>query len=230
MKIILRLSISAIAISVLSACSVVPQKDVALDPSAFKTSNRIGVAMTELPKVDLALPGAGCLLCIAAATAMNATLNTYTKSLSYEDLPQLKTQLVQALSKKGQTAVLIEEPLDVSSLPDMSSKGPNIAIKDYSALKAKYNVDKVLVVNISALGLQRSYSSYVPTGAPFAYLNGTGYIINLANNTYEWYKPVQVSQGADGAWDEAPKFPGLTNAYYQTLELGKDAFLKAIVE
>jgi hypothetical protein len=230
MKTSIRVAFTVFAVGLLSACGTVPQKDIEFNPLSFKTSSRIGVAMTALPKVDLSLPGADCLLCIAVATAMNSSLNTYTQSLSHEDLPQLKAQLVQALAKKGQPALVIDEPLDVKSLPDSSSKEPNIATKDYSGLKAKYNIDKVLVVNISALGIQRPFSSYVPKGAPTAYLNGTGYLINLANNNYEWYKPVQVARAADGAWDEAPKFPGLTNAYFQTLELGKDAFLKSFSE
>lgn len=161
---------------------------------------------------------------------MNSSLNKHAQSLSHEDLPQLKAQLVEALVKKGQNAVVIDEPLDIKSLPDMSSKEPNVATKDYAVLKTKYNIDKVLVVQVTALGMTRSFASYVPTGAPNAFLNGMGYIVNLSNNTYEWYKPVSVSRAADGVWDEAPKFPGLTNAYFQTIELAKDAYLKPFVE
>jgi hypothetical protein len=50
-------------------------------------------------------------------------------------------------------------------------------------------------------------------------------MVNLSNNEYELYVPLLVQKSADGAWDEAPKFPGLTNAYYQVLELSKDAIL-----
>jgi hypothetical protein len=35
-------------------------------------------------------------------------------------------------------------------------------------------------------------------------------------------------KSAESTWDEAPTFPGLTNAYYQALELAKDAFLGRI--
>jgi hypothetical protein len=38
--------------------------------------------------------------------------------------------------------------------------------------------------------------------------------------------PVELAKGSDGPWDESPSFPGLTNAYFQVLEMGKDAFLK----
>ena len=33
-------------------------------------------------------------------------------------------------------------------------------------------------------------------------------------------------RNADGAWDEPAKFPGLTNAYFQVVELGKDEVLR----
>jgi len=35
-----------------------------------------------------------------------------------------------------------------------------------------------------------------------------------------------MQEGADGAWDEPPNFPGLTNAYFQALELGMEDFLR----
>jgi hypothetical protein len=87
-------------------------------------------------------------------------------------------------------------------------------------------VDRLLVIDITTLGVMRPYSAYVPTGAPRGILEGRGYLVNLSNNSYEWYQRVQVYRAADGQWDEPPKFPGLTNAYYQVIELGKDDFLK----
>jgi len=83
-----------------------------------------------------------------------------------------------------------------------------------------------LVIDITALGFTRTYSAYIPTSDPKSLLRGAGYMVNLSNNTYEWYLPVVVSKGADRNWDEPPKFPALTNAYFQGLELGKDRFLE----
>jgi len=81
------------------------------------------------------------------------------------------------------------------------------------------------------VGVERSYSSYIPNGSPHAYLTGKGYLVNLSNNTYEWYRPVRIVRGAEGdKWDEPPKFPGLTNAYFQVLEMSKDEFVKPFTE
>ena len=101
-----------------------------------------------------------------------------------------------------------------------------MAKKDFTSLAQKYGIDKLVIIHIATLGFERKYAGYLPTSDPKGILRGTGYMVNLKSNTYEWYQPVEVIKSADKTWDEAPKYPGLTNAYFQVLELGKDSFLK----
>lgn len=215
----------------LGGCASAPQQPVSLNHESINAqAGRIGVAMTTLPKIDTHLPGADCLLSMAAASIANSSLTTYTKTLSYEDLPKLKIEIAEMLRKKGADVTVIEEDLNIKDLKDFSSKEPNFASKDFSPLRKKYNIDKLLVVDITALGFIRTYSAYVPTSDPKGQLQGAGYIVNLKNNAYDWYLPVSVMKSADQNWDEPPKFPGLTNAYFQSLEIGKDSFLKPFAE
>lgn len=215
----------------LTGCASAPQQPVSLTHESINSqSGRIGVAMTALPKIDTHLPGADCLLCMAAASIANSSLTTYTKTLSYEDLPKLKIEIANMLRKKGVDVTVIEEDLNVKDLKDFSSKEPNFARKDFSPLSKKYNIDKLLVIDITAIGFIRTYSAYVPTSDPKGQLQGAGYIVNLKNNAYDWYLPVSVVKSADQNWDEPPKFPGLTNAYFQSLEIGKDSFLKPFAQ
>lgn len=212
----------------LSGCATAPQQPVQLDPSKLTSQNsRLGIAMTALPKIDTQLPGAGCLLCMAVASAANSELTTYTRTLPYEDLPTLKNSLADIIRNKGVDVTIIEEDLSIDGLPDNNSKGPVVAKKDFSSFKKKYNIDKLLVINITSLGFLRTYSAYIPTSDPQGALQGEGYIVNLSDNTYEWYMPVNILKSTDGKWDEPPKFPGLTNAYFQALEIGKDSFLNS---
>jgi hypothetical protein len=37
---------------------------------------------------------------------------------------------------------------------------------------------------------------------------------------------VNVYQNSDGPWDEPPKYPGMTNAYFSALETARDRFLE----
>ncbi len=213
------------ALVLLTGCAGAPQLAVPVAPHAFAApSNSYGLLMTTLPAVDTAFPGAGCLLCMMAASVANSELTAYTKTLPSEDFAALKLQLADALRKKGAKVTMIDQ-LDINALPDSPKAAPNFARKDFTGLKAKYKVDKLLVVAISMAGIERNYASYIPAGDPKARVAGQGYIVNLNDNAREWYLPINVVKASDGKWDEPPKFPGLTNAYYQVVELTKDQLL-----
>lgn len=218
-------ALSLTCIALLAGCASAPQLPVPVAAKTFAApSNRIGVVMTALPAVDTQFPGAYCLLCMAAASVANSELTKYTKTLPYEDFPKLNVQLAEILKKKG-AAVTMIDALDIAALPDYDSKAPNFAKKDFRPLKAKYNVDKLLVVTIGMIGIERNYASYIPSGDPKARVAGTSYIVNLNDNALEWYLPVNAMKSSDGKWDEPPKFPGLTNAYFQALEMARDAIV-----
>lgn len=224
----LLLAAAAGSVLLLSGCAGKPQLPVDLNANAIGTQSRIGIAMPALPKAEVHLPGADCLLCILAARGMNSSLSTHAESLGQEDLPSLKDKAAEMLRKKGATVVVIAEPLDLKALGDAPAAGDNLARKNFMPLKAKYNVDKLLVIDINTLGFHRTYASYFPTSDPKGLLRGTGYMVNLSTNAYEWYAPVDIYKSAEGAWDEPPRFPGLSNAYFQAIELGKDGFLKPL--
>ena len=215
------------AVIVLSGCAGTPQQNVELAPSVLSAqSGRLGIAMTALPKVDTSFPGADCLLCLATASLANTTLSSYTQALPTEDLTKLKLEIADLIRKKGINVTVIEESLNLENLPAWNTEAPNVAKKDFVSLKQKYGIDKLLVIEVNTLGIHRNYSAYFPTGVPYAILGGAGYIVNLKNNTYEWFSRVYNSKNSDGNWDEPPAFPGLTNAYFQVIETSKDNLLK----
>jgi len=217
----------AVAVVLLSGCVAPLQPPVSLVQDAVGTqSGRIGVVMTAMPKPDTQFPGAGCLLCLAAATAGNTSLTTYTQALPTDDLASLKNEVADLIRKKGGNVKVIAEELKIDTLPDATATGTNVARKDHTPLKKRFDVDKLLVINIVMVGFERSYSAYVPTSEPKGMLIGQGYLVNLNNNTYEWHERVRIIRSADGKWDEPPKYPGLTNAYFQAVETGKDQFKK----
>lgn len=228
----IRIGLTLVAFVVfLSGCASTPQYPVLLSKDAVgPQAGRIGVVMTSMPELNTFFPGADCLLCMATASMMNSSLTKHARTLTYEDLPELKTEVARLLHMKGSDAVVIDGTLDVEALSNFENKGPNVATKDFTPLQQKYKVDRLLVIDITTLGFTRSYSAYIPVGDPKAQLKGTGYIVNLKSNTYDWYQPVSILKSADQTWDEPPKFPGLTNAYFQALELGKDDLLRPLVE
>lgn len=209
----------------MGGCAGTPQAPLPLNHEALKQGGRVGVAMTKMPKIDTSFPGAGCLLCMAAAAAANSSLTSYTHTLSAEDLPKIKETVADLVRKKAVNVdvTVVAEDLDVKQLKKFAGKGADVAKLNFGPLQDKYKVDKLIVIDITELGFVRNYSAYFSTGDPHAELHGTVTMVNLSSNAYELYVPLSLQKAADGAWDEAPKFPGLTNAYYQVLELGKDA-------
>ena len=224
------IKLAAVALALfLGGCAVKSQLPVMMDKQTLGTqAGRVGVVMTALPKADMFLPGADCLLCYALASATNATLSKYASTLPNDDVAQLKGQLVQRLRAKGTDAVVIDEDLNLEALPTRTEETVNGTKKDFSPLRQKYSVDRLLVVAIQRMGIERHYSGYISNGDPKGVFRGVGYLVNLKTNTYEWYEPISILRAADSQWDEPPKFPGLTNAYFQALETGKDLLLKPL--
>lgn len=189
---------------------------------------RIGVAMSTVPKVDTHFPGASCLLCIAAVTVSNTALTAHVRTLPADDLLSIKEDLAELLRKKGHEVIVIAEPVDIDALPDRQDSKPNSARKDFSALGRQYRLDKLLVIHLAKVGVNRSYNSYIPTGDPQGMVAGAGYIVNLDDHGYDWYRAVRQLRSATGNWDEAPDYPGLSNAYFQAIEGARDALRKPL--
>ncbi len=230
MRIGMRFAVVATLVA-LSGCVTAPQQAVPFalrSPAANGSPIKIGVAMTTLPKVDTHLPGASCLLCLAAASVANSALNTYSHTLPYDDLSHLKADAADVLRKKGFNVVVIPEDLKVDGFPKNSTKAPNAAKRNFSSFRAKYGIDKLLLIDISSVGFVRTYSAYIPTSDPKGVLTGTGYVVDLNTNAYDWYLPVSILKSADGNWKEPPSFPGLTNAYFQAVATGHDQFLSSL--
>jgi len=208
----------------LCGCASNPQLPVTFADGALTAqSGRFGVAMTALPKVDTSFPGAGCLLCLATAATANSSLTKHAHMLTAEDMLMLKDGVADRLRKRGLEVTVVAENLSVKQLQDFSGGGFNFAKKDFRVLKDKYKVDHLVVIDITSLGFVRNYSSYISTGDPTAELIGTISVVNLSTNAYDFFLQINQMKGAEGAWDEPPDFPNLTNAYYSVVESGKDA-------
>lgn len=218
---------AALMAIVLAGCATV-QKPVPLDPAklpATAASGRIGIAVATMPEGDTLLPGASCLLCIAVASTANRILTAHAKSLPDAELKALQPELAERLRRSGYNVVEIAEPVKLSDLPRASGNAPDSAERDFTALRTRYSLDRLLLLNVTARGFERPYAAYVPTGDPVGVVLGQAYLVNLTTRAYEWYLPLDQRKASDPKWDEPPAFPGLTNAYFQAVESVRDAVL-----
>jgi hypothetical protein len=218
--------ILAIAALILGGCAT-PQHPVELVKETLTPqSGKIGIAMGQIPKVDTYFPGVSCLLCLITTSIANAKLTAHAQTLSGEDLLKLKGEISSLLGERGIQAQIIKETIDIQTLPDFKSQETNIARKDFTAFRAKYNIDKLIVIAINGLGFVRTYRGHFPTSDPQGVFEGIGYMVDLASNRYEWYWPVSIIKSAQGEWDEPPQFSNLTNAYFRAMDVGKKIFMQ----
>lgn len=225
------LGLCLLGVALLSGCAGTPQPPVVPDQAFWQQpSKRVGLVVTEIPEPNVYLPGASCLLCIAAAEMANSSLSSHTEKLSVDDVKHIGSDVEHLLESRDIQVVKIAEKLDLSDLPKYKSEVPNTAKRNFSAFAEKYDISHLLVLNMNAVGMQRSYSSYIPTSDPKGYFNALGYLVDLSDNTYKWYRPVHVTKAVNDEWDEPPTFPALTNAYYQAIAEGKEIIISSLNE
>lgn len=212
-----------LALSLLAGCASTPIPEKEFGQSFYEQKpQKVGIYVDYPKKVTTYHPGANCLLCIAAAATANASVTSHMETLSPEDFAEVSDVIAVKLREKGMTPVVIEDEELFTKMKKIKSKDPSIATHDFRPIKQKHGVDALVVVNITALGSERTYSAYVPTGAPQGYVKGLAYAIDLDTNAYEMYQPLTERVAVKGEWKEGPSYPGLTNAYYQAVETVKD--------
>ncbi|MEM6817678.1 MAG: hypothetical protein AAF578_02710 [Pseudomonadota bacterium] len=213
-------------VCLLTGCVAPPQEPIALDSRGLLVENaRVGLKFQIGDEASLQMPGADCLLCLAAAAAANGALSDHAKTLDLADLASLESELINTLQSQGVNAVLIDDETEISKLPKFKGAEENSAERDYREFASKNEIDQLLVVNIGHAGILRPYSGYIATAAPSAVVRGAAFLVDSATNTYSWYLPISNFLEADGEWKEAPDYPGLTNAYYQVVEQARDDIL-----
>lgn len=215
----------------LAGCAAPQQSFVNLPDDYFSSGKgSIGVVSTSVPAPDTYFPGANCLLCYATASVANNSMTSAVRQWSTDDLKNLKEEVAALLRAQGQTVVVINEPIKVADLPARNTPEAGSALKDFTTVKAPTKLDRLMVIEYRSLGAVRNYSAYIPTGAPRATFEAHAYIVDLNTHKFELYDMISRDQPVQGEWDESPKFPGLTNAYFTAIEEGKDAIKRPFLK
>lgn len=216
-------AVIAISIFFFTGCASVPQQqNVDVNLELVPKNQKIGLYVSPLPKITTAFPGAGCLLCLGAASLANASLTKQVETFQADELAKMQEVITEQLKAKGYDVVVITELIPEKKLPKIKPAVGTTITRKYNEYKTQHNVDQLLVVNFSFVGVMRQYSSYIPAGAPYANILAQFYMIDIANNTYSLYSPINISKSADGEWDAPPVFPAMTNAFYQAEEEAVD--------
>lgn len=224
------------ALATLTACATItPNFTVKKD---FWTNHKqtVGVVIGDMPKPAAHKTGNQGLLDIAINDANSSDLDKHLNSLDITKINDVGDNIASYLEKKDLHVKRIAENLKLEDLPKFETTNDDakkiyFGDHDYRALKEKYGVDKLVVINVVRIGTIRSYYGFIPTGDPSGISHLAGYIVNLDNNQLEWKQAVtQTVPNASGNWDTPPDFTGLTKAMYLAFEQSRKMLVNNFVQ
>ena len=197
----------------LSGCA----KNVALKKSLWeKPEARVGIAIETLPELHAQQKGGGLgLLEVGVNALVNSSLKDHLKETRCDRFSDAKKKFAERIKAGGLEPIIIDDFIDVESLPKVENKQEGKSDVDVSALTEKYNVDYLLTLKIKSVGTTRNYFFVIPVGAPKAYCVAGGTLIEGKTNEEYWaytMKQDEVKVDIEGEWDNPPDYPELDAA------------------
>lgn len=219
-------SILLVCLMFTGCASVKYQEPVEYTTAIPIQGNTIAISADVPEKPKMTTPGASCLLCLAAAAAANSGLTSHTKTLNNDEITSLGSELTEIFQSNEYNVTLLTEPVDVKKLKKIKGAVEAVdPVRDYRPLKQTLGTTHLLIIDIDYVGFVRNYSGYIATSPPQSLVEGNAYLVNLETNQYDWYLPIYEKNSVGSNWKEGPDYPGLTNAYYQSVASTRDKIL-----
>jgi len=224
------------SIAVLAGCVTVVPNFSARPVFWERKQAVIGVAVAELPKPTAYKGGSQGLLDIAINNANAGSLETHLGSLDISKVANISDRIVEYLTVKGFKVKQIKDPIKISELKELEKDTANAADNprsshDFTPLKAKYGIDKLVLITVTQVGTVRNYYGFIPLGAPSGITSMSGKAINLTDNSLEWNQvTTQTVPSADPEWDQPPEYPGLTKSVFVALDRTRDSLYNLFVQ
>ncbi len=227
-KYLTRVLAVVLILALLGGCATAPQNKIDFSSQELAGANqKIGVIRSKIPEVAAEFPGADCLLCIAAALANHSSFRDHVKSLSSSDLAVLHDAVVSRLRAKGLEVVKLSDEIDVRKLDSVKEVRDGFAKNNFSSFQAR-GLTSLVVVDFKTVGFRRSHQNYFPSEPMKARVVAEVYMVRLADGKLLWFERYDLLKGTSGEWDNKPKFPEITNAFYSLVEEFKDQVIESI--
>ncbi|MBL8509537.1 hypothetical protein [Chitinimonas sp. JJ19] len=196
------------------------QPQIALKPE-FKTQKQetVAIVVGKLPKPMSMKVGAQGLLDVAINNAMASGLDKHLAGLDISRFNRVGQQFNSHLTEQGFAQVQLIEDFDFASLPEFKDKGrgTGFAGRDFRGLAQRYQASKIITLNVAAAGTLRAYYGFIPLEEPRARFMIEAQLVNLKDNSLEWYSTVDQVAPVVGPWDQPEAYPNLTKAFYGAL-------------
>jgi len=141
----------------------------------------------------------------------------YLQTLDMKWYSKLKQQFVVSFRKSGVKVKTFPEDISTKKFNYLNKNLQQYAKYDYSFLKTRIGVSKLLLISVDAAGAIRRYYGFIPLSSPKAYVSLTGRLINLKNNRILWRYTAQSKVPVEGEWDQPPMYENFTAAFNEAV-------------
>ena len=218
------------ALSMLGACTSV--NNVPLNRSFWKKPEQVAVVQEPGFKPQFYPEGQQGILDLIVEDIATKNFRNYLQTLNMKWYPKLKQQFVVSFKKSGVKVKTLSEDISTKNFNYLNKNLQQYAKYDYSFLKTRIGVSKLLLISVDAAGAIRRYYGFIPLSSPKAYVSLTGRLINLKNNRILWRYTAQSTVAVAGKWDQPPMYGNFTVAFNEAVrraagELMQNLFSKS---
>jgi hypothetical protein len=207
----------ALLLSVIGCATT--QKPIPFSSTVFNENKKIGIVYTAVPKATTSYTGSIGLLDYAVISAANEGLDSYLATLTFPEYDQFQSALAESLTSKGINLIEIKEPITREKAKNLKRPSEGKSKNDFSEYKSEYDLDMLILIDLTAIGTTRSYYGFLPTSEPLAHSSVVGQLIDLESNQLHWYSSTVNIKTIPTPWDEADaSYPNLTTSVYQSLD------------
>lgn len=175
-------------------------------------SQKIAVASFKAPEPQMHRVGNEGLLDLAINNAMNSNMNKALKRADMNWYNNMSTQF----------ATRLKEQKIHTSISEQQFKNDK---KNREIILRQAEGDKVLTLELRAVGARRTYYGFIPTGAPEAYCLLVGELIDPKDKKVLWRHESEIIHPIQGAWDQSPNYPNFTSALNVAVNEAKQELL-----
>jgi hypothetical protein len=223
------LSLLWLAAAVLSGCAT--QGPIPLDRSYWSHKPAsVGIIVVKMPQPSTLKVGAQGILDLAINSAMADSLTKHLNSLSMADFREGGNAIARHFSSQGIPTKFIPEELDLATLAKVDNPQKGYTKQDYSALKARYGVEQLVVLEVVAAGTIRNYYGFIPLNAPKGYFACRGSLVDLSNNKLLWSASSVQQVVVEAPWDQSSEdYPHINTAFNRAMSDGRTAMVGDLI-
>jgi hypothetical protein len=208
----------------LSGCAV--RGPIALDQNFWNERHvPVAVAIAKIPTPAAYKVGQQGLLDVMINNSLAGSMEASLTKADTSRALKIPENFAAQLQARGFNATMLKDAVDIEKLEKFKEDAnPNAyTLQDFRKIDAQ-GAERMLLVQVNAVGTTRAYYGFIPLGAPQAIFTVKGMLIDLKTNKLLWDSTTSSVQPIQEPWDQSPDFPNVISAINANLEKGARDF------